>query len=224
MLDTERAWAAQQVWTPVGLLTLDPQSVTEGDTPKYESVPGPKGAGRGKSRWKREIRPSASWMSTPHLCLSQSAVLPYKTQQTFQVKQLNSAWWFSFLLSASRPFWPHPNESVSKAGRTFLVLCMGPLWYTEDYGFLPGPSLGSKVGEDSLSVWGQLQKCEISQLQLCEIHIRAEMWISQPGQVPFYTDRRPMPSLPQWLLDEICLKVNSQRKDSTTLHKEIDTF
>ena len=33
-----------------------------------------------------------------------------------------------------------------------------------------------------------------------------------------------MPSLPQWLLDEICLKVNSQRKDSTTLHKEIDTF
>lgn len=68
---------------------------------------------------------------------------------------------FSFLLSASGPFWPHPNESVSKAGRTFLVLCMGPLWYTKDYGFLPGPSLGSKAGEDSLSVWGQLQKCEI---------------------------------------------------------------
>ena len=46
------------------------------------------------------------------------------------------------------------------------------------------------------------------------------MWISQPGQVPFYTNRRPMPSLPQWLLDEMCLKEDryTQGWDEIIMH------
>lgn len=75
----------------------------------HESVPGPRGAARGKSRWKSDVRPSASLCglkaNPPTLPSSPfsyqgSAVLLYGTQQTFQVKQLNSARWFPFLFSS----------------------------------------------------------------------------------------------------------------------------
>lgn len=160
MLGTEGTWAAHQVWTPVGLLTLEcSQSEPGGDTPAVNQPQAqreqPEGRTGGRERSGR-LQASAGWPSTLRPTLPSQLFCSMKPSRPFKwsnLTQLGGFLFFSLLwrvwqeemgkiisITASGTFWPHPSESASKAGRACPVLCMGPLWYTGDYGLLPGAS------------------------------------------------------------------------------------
>lgn len=220
MLGTEGTWAAQQVWTHVGLLAQEcSQSAAGGHTHTMNQSQAqgeqPEGRAGGKAM-SGHLQASAAWKPIPlpfpappfhtrgQLSCSMEPNRPFKWSNSTQLGGFLS---FSLLwtvwqeemgkiikITASRPFWPHPSELASWAGSACPVLCMGPLWHTRDCGLPPGASLGSKEGRTAL----------VSEDSCRD---RPEMWILDPVQTPLCTDRDPCLSVHHLILEEMCLKI-----------------